>query len=438
MIAESSDNWGPNGLGYYLAARFLWDAREVQRLEALVDDFLTRSFGSAREPMAEFYKQLDGSEAHLVFDDQLGRMMRCLCQARNLADTPEIRRRIDDLVLYARYVDLYHRYATAEESSRQAAFERLIRHAYRMRKTMMVHMKALYRDLVRRDESVAIPPEAAWNVPEIDNPWKSSDPFSEKELSSFLANGIERYQLTKLEFAPVEYSEDLMPATALNLPDVEAGDAGPGRRKQTFYTLVPQAPATIELRITGGLITQYRDRGNVRIELWKVNGASETGKRESLVATDRSVPPDGVERTVELTARETGLHRIVVDDGGDRTHVTWPAGQPMTIRSTVDAPMNEHYPEWMLYFYVPKGTRVVGFHGGQHGEVHDSAGRPVFWLNGREPGFYSVTVPAGQDGKLWRIQYGRGAIRLMTVPPYFARDASELLLPRKVVEADDN
>ncbi|MEI7945302.1 MAG: HEAT repeat domain-containing protein [bacterium] len=69
-------------------------------------------------------------------------------------------------------------------------------------------------------------------------------------------------------------------------------------------------------------------------------------------------------------------------------------------------------------------------------EDRDSASRPVFWLNGREPNFYSLPVPDGEDGKLWSIRYGRGAIRLLTVPPLFARSAAELLLPREVVEKD--
>jgi len=399
MSAESSDNWGPNGLGYYLAARMLWDVDEAQRVDELVDDFLSRAFGPAKEPMVEFYRQLDGSRPHLVFDDQLGRMFRALHEARGLADTPKVRGRIDDLVLYARYVDLYHRYATSEGESRQAAFERLIRHAYRMRKTMLVHTKALYRDLVRRDKSVNIPSGAEWNVPEETNPWKSSEPFGEKQLASFLEEGIERYPLTTLDFKPVEYTGDLVPASKLNLPEVDPGELGPGRHEQTFLTFVERSPATIELHITGGLITHYRDRGNVRVELWKVGGASRTGERETLVAQDRSVPPDGTERTVKLTARETGLYKIVVRDGGDRTRVTWPAGQRMTVVSSVDTPMNAHYTNWMLYFYVPQGTEVIGLHGGGHGEIHDSAGRAVFWLNGRELNFYSVAVPEGQDGK---------------------------------------
>ena len=108
----------------------------------------------------------------------------------------------------------------------------------------------------------------------------------------------------------------------------------------------------------------------------------------------------------------------------------------MTIVSTADAPMNENYSSWTLCFYVPLGTKVVGLHGGGHGEVHDSAGRLVFSLNGKEPGFHGVEVPEGQDGRLWRIRHGRGPVRLLTVPPCLARSAEELLLPKEVVEAD--
>lgn len=240
MSAESSDNWGPNGLGYYLAARMLWDVREAQRVDALVEDFLTRAFGPAKEPMREFYQQLDGSKPHLVAGDQLGRMFRALEKARRLANTPAIRARVDELVLYARYGSLYHRYDTADGETRQAAFEALIRHAYRMRTTMLVHAKALYRDLAGRDKSVEIPAGAEWSAPEKTNPWKSSKPFSEAEIAAYLKEGIARHQLVALAFQPVKFSTELVPASrALKFPaELPAAEIGAGRGVQTFYTYV--------------------------------------------------------------------------------------------------------------------------------------------------------------------------------------------------------
>lgn len=437
MSAESSDNWGPNGLGYYFAARMLWDVREAKNRDAIERDFLTRAFGPASPAMKDFYDQINGSKPHLVVDDQLGRMYRSLQKARVMADATEIKNRLDDLALYTRYCTLYHRYATADGKARQLAFENLIKHAYRMRTTMMIHAYALYRDLAGRDKTVSIPTDAKWQVPEGKNPWKSSVPFTPQEIETFITEGISAHKLVELNFKPVNFGANLLPAMSrLAIPgDLPAGEFTPGRGTQSFLTYASQ-PSNIELNITGGMIAHYRDRGNVKVELYKIGGESQTGEKETLVETNASIPPDGVERTLKLSLKQPGLYKIIVKDGNDRTQVNWPKGQLMTIASTQENPMNRFYGLWMGYFYVPKGTKMIGLFGGEHGEVRDSQDRPHFWLNGREPNFYSVPVPPGEDGKFWRVRYCRGAVRLLTVPPFFAKTPGELLLPEEVLAKD--
>lgn len=437
MSAESSDNWGPNGLGYYFAARMLWDVSEAKNRDAIERDFLTRAFGPASPAMKDFYDQINGSKPHLVVDDQLGRMYRSLQKARVMADATEIKNRLDDLALYTRYCTLYHRYATADGKARQLAFENLIKHAYRMRTTMMIHAYALYRDLAGRDKTVSIPTDAKWQVPEGKNPWKSSVPFTPQEIETFITEGISAHKLVELNFKPVNFGANLLPAMSrLAIPgDLPAGEFTPGRGTQSFLTYASQ-PSNIELNITGGMIAHYRDRGNVKVELYKIGGESQTGEKETLVETNASIPPDGVERTLKLSLKQPGLYKIIVKDGNDRTQVNWPKGQLMTIASTQENPMNRFYGLWMGYFYVPKGTKMIGLFGGEHGEVRDSQDRPHFWLNGREPNFYSVPVPPGEDGKFWRVRYCRGAVRLLTVPPFFAKTPGELLLPDEVLAKD--
>lgn len=437
MSAESSDNWGPNGLGYYFAARMLWDVSEAKNRDAIERDFLTRAFGPASPAMKDFYDQINGSKPHLVVDDQLGRMYRSLQKARVMADATEIKNRLDDLALYTRYCTLYHRYATADGKARQLAFENLIKHAYRMRTTMMIHAYALYRDLAGRDKTVSIPTDAKWQVPEGKNPWKSSVPFTPQEIETFITEGITAHKLVELNFKPVNFGANLLPAMSrLAIPgDLPAGEFTPGRGTQSFLTYASQ-PSNIELNITGGMIAHYRDRGNVKVELYKIGGESQTGEKETLVETNASIPPDGVERTLKLSLKQPGLYKIIVKDGNDRTQVNWPKGQLMTIASTQENPMNRFYGLWMGYFYVPKGTKMIGLFGGEHGEVRDSQDRPHFWLNGREPNFYSVPVPPGEDGKFWRVRYCRGAVRLLTVPPFFAKTPGELLLPDEVLAKD--
>ena len=52
------------------------------------------------------------------------------------------------------------------------------------------------------------------------------------------------------------------------------------------------------------------------------------------------------------------------------------------------------------------------------------------------PGYFVVPVPEGQDGRLWQVDRSRAQLRLLSVPPYLARNQRELLLPREVVQAD--
>ncbi len=425
LSSESSDNWGPNGLGYYLAARMLWDVNEADRLDALKEDFLKKAFGPAREPMARFYTLIDGASQPLLSDDLIGRMYRALSEARQRTDDAAIRARIADLVQYTRYVDLYQAYTTATGAARQSAFEALIRHAYRMRKTMLVHTLALYRDLHRRDKSVTIPADCAYNVPEGKNPWKSSEPFTEAELRTLLAQGIERHPL--LDFTPVAFGRDLQPADRLGLPEKPVGSTGLySRGKRSYYTWVTDPTQPLKLTVRAGLV--YGSRGPAKLALYP---AAETLGQ---AVADAEVPPDKAEHSITLKTTFTGLHRIEVTDAAAGTAVTWPEGMPVTLQSSPDA-REDFHGRFTLYFYVPRGTKTVGGYSSGLGTLVNGSGKEVHTFT-REAGYFSVPVGPGEDGKLWQFRHGTGQRLLMTVPPYLARSPRELLLPAEVIERD--
>jgi hypothetical protein len=425
LSAESSDNWGPNGLGYYLAARMLWDVGDAERIDALRDDFLEKAFGDAQEPMARFYRLIDGSQRPLLTDDLIGRMARLLFEARERSTDPAVQRRVNELALYTRYLELWSDYSSAQGDLRQAAFEALIRHGYRMRTTMMIHAKSLYRDVPARDKSVRVPPHAAWNVAEGKNAWKSSEPFGDSELDAMLAGAIERRKL--LDFEPVAYSEELVPATPLKLASVATGNADlMSRGVRSYFTWVEQAPAEIELQAAAGNI--YNNRGDAKLALYP---AAET---LGAAVAHAAVPPDKEGRDIVLKTDFAGLHRIELTDATAGTRAGWNEGQPMTVRATADEPA-VFSGRWNLYFYVPRGTRIIGGYSSAVGTLRDPDGKPIFTFSNK-PGYFSVPVPEGLDGKLWKFHQCAGERRLMTVPPYLARNERELLLPAEVVEKD--
>ncbi|MFW6169368.1 MAG: DUF4838 domain-containing protein [Planctomycetota bacterium] len=435
MNSENADSWGANGLGYWLTPRLLWDVDNVERVDMLIEDFLDNAFGSAKEPMREFHQLLNRDpDSVRSNEDVVARMYRRLDDARKLTSDPDVRARLNDLILYTRYLDLYHDYRAAEGEARQAGFEQVWRHVYRMRHRMMLSTVAICHRDQFRDSSVEVPEEAKWSVPERENPWKSGKPFNEREITHILKVGIAANEPTVLSFKAKEYSEELVPAVGLQLPEVSPGDWDDRYRgRQKVYTWLPEDRKEIRLKVTGGLIKHYRDRGNVRFALYAAKEATLDP-----VDRDESVPPDGKEREVVLTSPYSGLHRLQWNDGSDMTRVVWPEGLPFTIRSTLEDQMRLRG-RWDLYFYVPPGTKVVGgYTSSTVGRLLDGDGNEVFdFSQMAAAGYFSVDVAEGQDGMPWEFDNSRGQRMLMTVPPYMAPSGKQLLLPREVVEGKE-
>lgn len=414
--AESSDNWGPNGLGYYVAARILWDLAEAERLDDIVDDFLTRAFGPATEPMRAFYRSIDGARRPLLSRDLVGRMYRSLAEARRLAaGDAAVLGRLDDLALYTRYVEF------KLEGDDLGA----LRHCHRIRDNGMLHYRAMWPRMRGRLNLETVPDE-----------WQADEPFEPAEIAALIEAGIAANPI--LDFTPVSYSEDLVPAAPLNLPSVDPGTLGHIYQRHGYqggfdlFTWM-EAPGSLELEVTGGLIPHFRDRGNIRLRL-----LSPQEITLDPVATDDSVPPDGERRQVVLATPYDGLHRLELRDGGDASRLVWPEGWPMALPCSPEARRPPVRGIWSLYFYVPKGTdTVAGYMSHAAGRLVDAAGETVLEFADIEtPGYFSVPAPEGRNGQLWRVDRAQGRLILMTVPPYLARSEKELLLPREVVEAD--
>ncbi len=422
LSAESSDNFGPNGLGYYIATRLMWDVKESASIDALQADFLDRAFGPARAPMARFYALLDGTKRQALCDDLVGRMYRLLEEARALTAAAAIRARLDELALYTRYVELYFDYSTATGPERQNAFEQLLRFAWRIRRTGMVHAKGLWQDLIKRDKTVALPGPSGAGDSTAPHPWKSDQPFSPAQITGFIREGIAQRPL--LDFTPVAFSNRLVPATALKLQPVPRGNFDSHLRGvRDFWTWVDHAPARFTLTGRTGLI--YTNLGPAKLELFPL------AEPELKSVAHLEITPDKAEHALEFHTDLPGLHRLEVSDGTQGTLITWAPGLPMTIVSSQEQPAKLSGP-WHLYFYVPAGTRFIGGFSEGEGVLLDPA-QTVAHRFAAKPGYFNLPVPPGQDGRLWSFKTTSGNRILMTVPPYLARDASELLLPAEVV-----
>lgn len=409
MSAESTDAWGPGGLVYYMAARLLWNPKENR--EAILNDFFAKAFPKSEKPMREFYSLIDGDKPRPLSADLLGRMYRALAEARKTASGQELAR-INDLVCYTRFCELLFNHRNAPTA---ASYNNLLRFGAAIRDTRMVHTYAMYRD-TRDLLPRSIPKD---KIEKID--WQKTPPPTEAELAKFVSDGIANNAL--LDFEAVEFGQDLVPVTVSGKKELD--QPGPVRGTREFLIWSDGTP--LELKVTGGLIKHYRDRGNVKLTLVQIGGVSETGELETTVAHDESVPPDGKERTVTLRPKHAGLHRVVSSDGGDMTNLVFPADS--LVLSPGDSGKQAAL-SGTRFFYVPKGTERLGF----YAKIPRCT---LFGPDGKQVakqaynGYYSIPAKPG----VWKV-VGTGIFLPMTVPSGLSFRSDRMLLPRDVAGKD--
>jgi hypothetical protein len=151
--SEMCNNWAARGLGYYLAARLLWNVEEDP--QKLIADFYDKAFGPAALPMERYYVRWLGpyvavrtrspgstpasaatrrneapqdglgstGQAAKEFNlDSLKAAYRDLDEAARLANQePQSKARIDHLRMYAHYLYLRTRLEAAAKTSDQRA-----------------------------------------------------------------------------------------------------------------------------------------------------------------------------------------------------------------------------------------------------------------------------------------------------------------------------
>ena len=159
LNAEASNNWGPRGLGYYLAVQLLWDVNAD--VPSLLQDFYEQAFGPAARVMERYYvrwygrsaavfppergtttsdtprsvpqfatarDELQNDQATVPFSiDTLKASFRDLDEAARLVrDLPECRARVDQLRMYWHYLYLRHRLDEAAQSGNSDAIRQAI------------------------------------------------------------------------------------------------------------------------------------------------------------------------------------------------------------------------------------------------------------------------------------------------------------------------
>ena len=430
VSGEMSNNFGPNGIGYYAIARMLWDAgTDVRSLE---EDFYRDCFGPAAAPIKRVYRRWESGQG---FDDRaLALAYRDLDEAAKLtAGKPAFRARVDRLRMYAHFLKNFLQVREASkggdiagwkakygEAGALARMNELGTWASRLIDTHMIHGWAFNRYFVRRGNDVGLD-TAGWNQ-------AGPIPTADEVEAKFKAGLADLASVKAQEVPAALYSRQLAPLVS-----------GPASRiaRPKATAVYPDSfrKATLEMKVKAGetVAVEFAAPGAAYSLLFTPKADYEEGGGSQYSRRVASGTLEG--EKLEMKAEADGYYTLQWSDASlkrlDHPHAL-PAGQFQMAGGT-------------FYFYVPAGTgRFIldaGAHGGPTLQVFDAKGKTMLDVKpaGDEPQTrFLVEVPKGSDGAVWKVVGPNcinrtGSINLIGVPRYFAFSPDLLLAPQEVV-----
>ena len=446
--AESSCNWGPNGVGYWLAAKLMWNAEFD--IDQLVDDFFTNCFKRAKTPVKRIYDRWANGER---FSPRLLKLsLQDLNEAYRLEKDEQILARIDRIAMYLHWLVLKDEYEKTvrqnlgDEKIIQAAKEWIV-FSRRIMDTGLIHTFSMLFTKKTFEERLfpALMKIENFDKSQIES-WKKErqDIPEAEEIRNLFSQDLEKFrQLQAVEITGKMFSNKFVPITEIR-QDVS-----------TKFSQIKNSPLYLESGVyyfkakKGEQINlTYTPFPNHTVDCqWKLMNLDEKVISESHIKAEKNqqaqititIPDDGIyifdPGTTYWKSAEIAFDTRPLSVWAGRADES---GKPKKVAFRQWSPKGEP-----VYFFVPKGTKnfVIGFPftGRTYTkiEVKDENGNIVYSSDKVMSGDQiSIIVPEKSDGQIWSMSLTslRNTVELYDIPPFLARHPSELLVPQEAIK----
>lgn len=475
--AESSCNWGPNGLGYWMAAHLMWDPD----LDAhqLVEEFCRSAFGDAAPHVRRIYERWAKGERFSARSLKLALSDLEQAYRSEASQSLEVRDRLDRLAMYLHWLKLWHDYdrsarwnqwgklvvAKPQEIIERA--QRVITYTRRIMDTGLIHAyPALETEWFRHRFA------ALGKIPEFDwqqiSEWKKDGdiPTHDEVWHDFQADLASFADLPAVEIEGREYRGKLIPL-AERLPQlVQAWKHVPRSRlfvESGWYFFAASDAERLSLDYVPF------DAGHTIDCRWRLLQVWDS--ESEVLEAGHVIAEKGKPATAEVHVSKAGLYAFDPGTGYWRAAEIQFDVRPLSVWAGRPA---RRFPQslrlWLprkhdpLYLYVPANVKhfVIGIvEGGDpfttvrvtradgtvlaernvlsgdqisvilptgSAEAPSSAPRaPV--VDNAQPG--ALQPPGPRQGEILALSLDslRCVIELYDVPPYLARHPAELLVP---------
>jgi hypothetical protein len=452
IFAQSSNSFGNNGRGYYLASKLMWNPNADT--EAILQDFYEKAYGPAAKVMQRYHERVGLDAQPFITDVLMGAAFRDVQEATRLAKSaPDVLARLNDIKQYLHYEELWRKAAlmptkTPEE---KAAYREVVvaglRQAFAMRHTYMV-LAAMVGDRMGRAPAAKIGDITLITkakrtnakfakIPgdrEVPNVWDGVPLQTPAEIeANFQADlaalpdvKIEEKKFDLSDLVPVEFPPSSGPATPrLSEDKTHRVDYYQDTPRYVFYSFGGEP---IEVSLGTGYTPKNLSNGK-----WTLR------KMDKSVVAEGEVPADKTPHPLSIQVPAAGAYLLEFDVRHNGATFEYSVNTPASVIYRRGSSAERGFAG--MVFYVPKGTREIDYYfksnnGGAHQFI-----RPDGKLSTKVEGegvTAKIPVPPGMDGQVWRLS-ANSQTRVQwfyNIPNIVAATPKNLLVPRAVAEKD--
>ncbi len=445
--AESCCNWGPNGPGYWLAAKLMWNSD--LDTNGLVEDFFENCFKKAKPYVKRIYERWAKGERHTPRTLKLA--LLDLEQAYKAEKDEQVQARLDRITMYLHWLVLKMEYekitrVKSEEQQIIDAAKELIVFSRRIMDTGLIHVYPMLFTKKTFGERLfpALMKIESLDKNEVEK-WKTmrQDIPEPDEIRKAIAEDIKKFaDLQAVEITGKKYSDRVVPLAQLK-PDLTKKF----EQIQESQLYLESGMYYFQGKKNEKLTLTYKPYPNHTVDChWKLMNSEEKIIAEGDVKAEKNQ-----EATMTIEIPEDGIY--IFDPGTtywksclitfDRRPLSiWAArsdepGKPKKVPFRQWLPKGEP-----LYFFVPEGTKsfIIGLPSCRANtkiEIKDGDGKIIYSSDKLMPGDQiSIVVPQASTNQVWSISVWslRNTIELYDIPPFIARHPLEILVPEDALK----
>lgn len=432
LTGEGSPTWGPDGMSYWIIGQMLSEKHSDLSSEALLTRlnyhrqvFLDTCFGQASSVMGSWYDlmRMDVS-APLFSEDLIHRMYSYLQQALQINLPQDVKNRIYDLVCYTRYADLLLAFNKTQD---QDSFEEMLKWNFQIRNKDLVQFKYCYSDTLLAPWidllEVKYGYTIGWSTVTNNHPWPDTLP-TESELDTIISNGLVSNAL--LPFTPIGFGPIQNADVASSIPNVTRTSFLYMLQDNSWYLKLKPGQTQFLFTASAGISSQIKGPSYITI----VDAATD----EILNIT--TVPEDRTTRSYSVDLPADHLYRVDFDVNGGIDCDWYDSNSPSIIHQmtrVTDSGPSPFISTHAFWFWVPVGTQTIGGYWNSVGARLIDVNGTVRLTNTTLGSYFNLTVPAGLDGKFWKMDRNVSKFFLLTVPAEVALSPAELLIPEDAI-----